>query len=84
MSLEQRINDDYVQAMKSGDRARKDVLRLLRSALKNAAIEARPTRDTLDDEAVIRVLQHEADHLDGVIYLDRVRDRASIRYTVDF
>lgn len=31
-----------------------------------------------------RVVQHEADHLDGVIYLDRVRDRASIRYTVDF
>lgn len=31
-----------------------------------------------------RVLQHEADHLDGVVYLDRVRDRASIRYTVDF
>lgn len=31
-----------------------------------------------------RVVLHESDHLDGVIYLDRVRDRASIRYTVDF
>ncbi|HWQ08158.1 MAG TPA: peptide deformylase [Holophaga sp.] len=31
-----------------------------------------------------RVVQHESDHLDGVVYLDRVRDRASIRYTVDF
>ena len=31
-----------------------------------------------------RVLLHECDHLDGVVYLDRVRDRASIRYTVDF
>ncbi len=31
-----------------------------------------------------RVVLHESDHLDGVIYLDRVRDKASIRYTVDF
>ncbi len=31
-----------------------------------------------------RVILHESDHLDGVIYLDRVKDRASIRYTVDF
>jgi peptide deformylase len=31
-----------------------------------------------------RVLLHECDHLDGVVYLDRVRDRTSIRYTVDF
>lgn len=31
-----------------------------------------------------RVVLHESDHLDGVVYLDRVRDRASIRYTVDF
>jgi peptide deformylase len=31
-----------------------------------------------------RVVLHESDHLDGVIYLDRVKDRASIRYTVDF
>lgn len=31
-----------------------------------------------------RVVLHESDHLDGVVYLDRVTDRASIRYTVDF
>ncbi len=31
-----------------------------------------------------RVVLHENDHLDGVVYLDRVRDRASIRYTIDF
>jgi peptide deformylase len=31
-----------------------------------------------------RVVLHESDHLDGVIYLDRVTDRTSIRYTVDF
>lgn len=31
-----------------------------------------------------RVVLHESDHLDGVVYLDRVKDKASIRYTVDF
>lgn len=31
-----------------------------------------------------RVVLHEADHLDGTVYLDRVKDRSSIRYTVDF
>jgi peptide deformylase len=31
-----------------------------------------------------RVVLHESDHLDGIVYLDRVRDKASIRYTVDF
>jgi len=31
-----------------------------------------------------RVVLHESDHLDGVVYLDRVKDRTSIRYTVDF
>jgi len=31
-----------------------------------------------------RVVLHESDHLDGVVYLDRVKDRTTIRYTVDF
>lgn len=36
------------------------------------------------EEFHARVVLHENDHLDGVVYLDRVRDRASIRYTIDF
>lgn len=31
-----------------------------------------------------RVVLHESDHLDGTVYLDRVKDRASIRYTIDY
>ncbi|MBL8115746.1 MAG: peptide deformylase [Acidobacteria bacterium] len=31
-----------------------------------------------------RVVLHESDHLDGVVYLDRVKDRTSIHYTIDF
>jgi len=31
-----------------------------------------------------RVLQHEIDHLDGLVYLDRMRDMKSLSYTVKF
>ncbi len=31
-----------------------------------------------------RVLQHEIDHLDGFVYLDRMRDMRSLAYTVNF
>src|SRR6266542_1370723 len=31
-----------------------------------------------------RVLQHEIDHLDGLVYLDRMPDMKSIAYTVKF
>ncbi len=31
-----------------------------------------------------RVLQHEIDHLDGFVYLDRMRDMKSLAYTVNF
>jgi peptide deformylase len=30
------------------------------------------------------VLQHEIDHLDGLVYLDRMRDMKSLAYTVNF
>jgi peptide deformylase len=31
-----------------------------------------------------RVLQHEIDHLEGIVYLDRMRDMKSLAYTVNF
>jgi len=31
-----------------------------------------------------RVLQHEIDHLDGLVYLDRLRDMKSLAYTIKF
>jgi peptide deformylase len=31
-----------------------------------------------------RVLQHEIDHLDGLVYLDRMPDMKSLAYTVKF
>lgn len=57
MTLAERLNQDYVAAMKAGDGVRKDTLRLLRSAIKNAEIEQ---RGPLDDAGVLRVLQAQA------------------------
>ena len=31
-----------------------------------------------------RVLHHEIDHLDGLVYLDRMPDMKSLAYTVNF
>jgi uncharacterized protein len=57
MTLEQRINDDYVVAMRAGEEERKQTIRLLRSALRYATIEA---RHPLDDAGVLAVLRREA------------------------
>lgn len=55
-----------------------------RSVRVRALSEAGRPFDFVAEGFHARVVQHEADHLDGVVYLDRVKDRASIRYTVDF
>jgi peptide deformylase len=31
-----------------------------------------------------RILQHEIDHLDGLVFIDRMRDMKSLAYTVNF
>ena len=49
-----------------------------------ALSEAGKPVDFVAEDFHARVVLHESDHLDGVVYLDRVKDRASIRYTVDF
>ena len=46
-----------------------------------ALSEAGKPVDFVAEDFHARVVLHESDHLDGVIYLDRVKDRASIRYT---
>lgn len=57
MALAERLNDDYMTAMRAGDEVRRNTLRLLRAAIKNAEIEA---RGPLDDGGVLRVLQAQA------------------------
>lgn len=62
MLLIQKITDDMKAAMKSGDRARLEVLRFTLSSL-NAAQKEKALKDptaTLSDDEVIKLLQKEA------------------------
>jgi hypothetical protein len=56
MSLSERLNEDMKQAMRSQDKFRLSVIRMVRSAIKNAEIER---RTTLDDSAVLDILNRE-------------------------
>jgi len=62
--MQQRINDGWKEAMKSGDTLRRDVLSGLRAAIKNAEIEARTDGGdgvgTMADEGVLSVIEREA------------------------
>lgn len=53
MSLDEKIQLDLIKAMKSKDRLRLAVLRMVKTALKNKEIE---TRSSLEDKAVQAVL----------------------------
>lgn len=56
MTLKEKISTDLKQAMKSGDTLRRDVLRLVDSAIKNVEIEKQKRETGLTDEEVLEVL----------------------------
>jgi len=55
--MKTRLDDDLKQAMRDRDAPRRDVIRLLRSAIRNE--EIRVQKD-LDDDAVVQVLSRQA------------------------
>lgn len=57
MSLQETISKDLVQSMKNKDADRLSTLRLVKSALTNAAIEKK--KDALTDEEVLAVIQKQ-------------------------
>jgi len=57
MGLVATLNEELKASMKSGDTERRDVIRLLQSALKNAAIEWRKPAADLSDEEVQGVVR---------------------------
>ena len=57
MSIKDRIQDDLKAAMKSGDTRRREILRLLMAAFKQAEVDRRVT---LTDEDIIGLLITEA------------------------
>lgn len=57
MSLTEKFVDDLKQSMRTGDTARRDVIRYIRSAIRNMEIER---QKEADDEAVIDLLGRQA------------------------
>jgi len=57
MSLTQTIDQDLVAALKSKDELKTSVLRMIKSSMKNAAIDAK--KQVLDDEEVLTILKRE-------------------------
>lgn len=55
-----------------------DVPRFTRVTIKAMDIDGHPVRFKADDY-VARVLQHEIDHLEGILFVDRVVDKTTIR-----
>lgn len=67
MSLEKKINADFIQAMKDKDAVKKTVLSTVRSDLKNAAIELDKRDSGLDDADVLAVLKKNKKKLEDAI-----------------
>lgn len=56
MSIKEKIHSDLKEAMKAGDVLRRDTLRMLDSAIKNAEIEKMKRETGLSNEEVIEVI----------------------------
>lgn len=59
MSLQKRIDEDLKDAMRAKDAARLSVLRLLKAAIKNAAIEKVGADGELDDGDAVGVIRKQ-------------------------
>ena len=59
MPLQKRINEDLIAAMRAKDSSRLGVLRMLKAALKNAAIEKVGAEGELEDSEAIAVVRKQ-------------------------
>ena len=57
MTMKSRLEDDLKQAMRSRDTVRRDVIRYLRSEIRNQEIRV---QEELDDDGVVQVLSRQA------------------------
>jgi uncharacterized protein len=59
MALQKRIDEDLIAAMRAKDSARLGVLRLLKAALKNAAIDKAGAEGELEDSEAMAVVRKQ-------------------------
>ncbi len=57
-TLQERIESDYKEALRAGQRLRVDTLRLIKAAVQRIAMDKR--KDNLDDSEIQQVLSHQA------------------------
>lgn len=74
-TLSSRLQQDLTAAMKAGDQTSRDAIRYLRSALKNAEIDA---GGSLSPEASIAVLRRQAKQLTDAIEQYRTGNRPEL------
>ncbi len=60
MTLNERIEKDYITAYKAKEQRKLDVLRLLKTAVKNLLVELKRNNGTLDDAEMMDVLLRQA------------------------
>ncbi len=60
MTLNERIEKDYISAYKAKDQRKLDVLRLLKTAAKNLLVELKRNNGTLEDAEMMDVLLRQA------------------------
>lgn len=59
MTLQERIDSELMDAMRAKDAAKLGVLRMLKSAIKNAAIEKGGASASLDDAEAVQVIRKQ-------------------------
>ena len=74
--LKQRISDDMKAAMKSGDTLRRDTLRMLGAAIKNAEIDKRGA--ALEEADIVALVAREIKHRQESIDAFRAGNRADL------
>ena len=87
MTLQSQVDNDIKDAMRARETVRLNALRLLKSAMKNAAIEKGGAESTLDDaeaSAVIRKqIKHRHDAIEGFEKGDRPELAAAERAEIE-
>lgn len=57
MTLQEQIHIDLKEAMRAHDAVKRDVLRMLESAVKNVAIDKKLEREVIDDSVVLEAIR---------------------------
>ena len=75
MTLKSRLDEDMKNAMRNRDTQRRDVIRFLRSEIRNQEIRA---QDELDDQGVVQVLSRQAQQRRDSIQVFRDAERQDL------